>query len=110
MFDLPGHPSGPNDPGGTFIVKRSQDAAVGALVRMLKKAPPLHQGTSVSTQVLQGSNGIQDATEVSEEPGVQQPSASNLASSELMASKTTADALEELHGYRKMKDLLLKSK
>lgn len=117
LFDRPEHPSGPNEPGGTFLVKRSQDAAVGALVRMLKKAPPLHQGTSVTTQDLQGSklltptNGIQDATEISEEPGVQQPSsASNLALSEFVTSKTTADALEELHGYRKMKDLLLKSK
>ncbi|KAH6769477.1 hypothetical protein C2S51_014813 [Perilla frutescens var. frutescens] len=116
LFDLSRHPSGPNEPGVTFLVKRSQDAAVGALVRMLKKAPPLHHDTSVTTQDLQGSklqtptNGIQDDTEISEEPGVQQSYASNLASSGLITSKTTADALEELHGYRKMKDLLLKSK
>lgn len=116
LFELSRNPPGSNEPGGTFHVKRSQDAAVGALVRMLKKAPPLHQDTSVTTQDLRGSkiqtptNGIQDATEISEEPGVQQAYASNLASSGLISSKTTADALEELHGYRKMKDLLLKSK
>ncbi|XP_057796873.1 autophagy-related protein 13b isoform X2 [Salvia miltiorrhiza] len=103
LFELPGHPSRSN---------RSQDAAVGALVRMLKKAPPLHQDTSGTTLDLQGPK-LQGATEISEEPRAQQSSASNLVSSSrlaLVASKTTANALEELHGYRKMKDSLLKSK
>ncbi|KAL0379181.1 UNVERIFIED_CONTAM: Autophagy-related protein 13b [Sesamum radiatum] len=107
-FDLPGHSSAPHEPGGSFPVKRSQDAAVGALVHMLKKAPPLRQDISVTTQLLQGSklqtlrSCMQDANETSEER-----TSSNLASSALIASKTTADALEELRGYREMKDLLL---
>ncbi|XP_042022799.1 autophagy-related protein 13b-like [Salvia splendens] len=108
LFELPGHP---NEPGGTLFVKRSQDAAVGALVRMLKKAPPLHQDLQGST-LQTPTNSIKDTTEISEEPRVQQSSASNIVSSGLglVTSKTTANALEELHGYRKMKDSFLKLK
>lgn len=108
MFELPGHP---NEPGGNLFVKRSQDAAVGALVRMLKKAPPLHQDLQGST-LQTPTNSIKDTTEISEEPRVQQSSASNSVSSGLglVTSKTTANALEELHGYRKMKESLLKLK
>ncbi|KAK6125615.1 hypothetical protein DH2020_040642 [Rehmannia glutinosa] len=76
LFDLPGHPSGPHEPGGIFPIKKSQDAAVGALVRMLKKAPPLRQDDSVTTQYLSGSklqtlrNCMQDTHGISEEqPG-----------------------------------------
>ncbi|KAK4393820.1 Autophagy-related protein 13b [Sesamum angolense] len=107
-FDLSGHASIPHEPGGIFPVKKSQDAAVGALVHMLKKAPPLRQDISATAQLLQGSklqtlrSCMQDTNETSEEP-----TSSNPASSGLIASKTTADALEELRGYREMKDLLL---
>ncbi|KAL6582663.1 hypothetical protein OROMI_004741 [Orobanche minor] len=89
---------------------KSQDAAaVGALVRMLKKAPPLGgQDISVTTHYLQLRNHMHhNANENTQE---QQPDStcSNLASSGLIASKTTADALDELRGYREIKDLLLK--
>ncbi|KAL3626864.1 hypothetical protein CASFOL_029269 [Castilleja foliolosa] len=80
------------DPDSRGHPSQSQDAAVGALVRMLKKAPPLRQDISVTTQYLQGSKS----------------SGLNLASSGLIVSKTTADALDELRGFRKMKELLLK--
>ncbi|KAL0343138.1 UNVERIFIED_CONTAM: hypothetical protein Sangu_1201200 [Sesamum angustifolium] len=69
---------------------------------MLKKAPPLRQDISATTQLLQGSklqtlrSCMQDTNETSEEP-----TSSNLASSGLVASKTTADALEELRGIEK---------
>ncbi|KAL3829419.1 hypothetical protein ACJIZ3_018221 [Penstemon smallii] len=94
-FDQTRHPSGPFDPDGVFPVKKSQDAAVGALVRMLKKAPPLRQDISVNSHLL---------NQFSEEPLKEL----SVATSELISSKTTADALEELRGYKEMKDLLLK--
>ncbi|GFP95422.1 autophagy-related protein 13 [Phtheirospermum japonicum] len=116
-FELQGHPSGPHEPGEVFPAKKSQDAAVGALVCMLKKAPPLRQDISVTTQYLQGSklqalrNYMQNANEISNSEeqtiGVQPSTSLNLASSGLIASKTTADALDELRGYRELKDLLL---
>lgn len=84
--------SRPGQPSGPF--KKSQDATVGALVFMLNKAPPLHLDTSMASRYLQGSNLT--------------PSSSDLPSSGLAASKTTADALEELRTYSEMKDLLLK--
>ncbi|KAL1173744.1 hypothetical protein V6Z11_A05G432800 [Gossypium hirsutum] len=41
-YDRRGNQSDPNE-AGLFMNRKSQDAAVGALVRMLKKAPPLLQ-------------------------------------------------------------------
>ncbi|XVE58231.1 hypothetical protein DITRI_Ditri04bG0153400 [Diplodiscus trichospermus] len=71
--------------------KKSQDAAVGILVHMLRTAPPLRQDPSCySTHSLR--------TEY--EGGV------GTASGFFMPRKT-ADALEELKSYREMKDLLL---
>ncbi|KAL2521333.1 Autophagy-related protein 13 [Forsythia ovata] len=113
-FDQPGHPSGPHERGGLLPVRKSQGAAVGALVRMLEKAPSLHQDISVTSDLLQGSklemlkNSIQDPNEISSTPQEQQSTSSNFAASGLISFKTTADALEELSGYREIKNSLLK--
>ncbi|CAK7324318.1 unnamed protein product [Dovyalis caffra] len=73
------------------IGKKSQDAAVGILVHMLRTAPPLRQDPSCySSQSLR--------TDIEEGIGT--------ASGFFMPRKT-ADALEELRSYRDMKDLLL---
>ncbi|XP_042480706.1 autophagy-related protein 13a [Macadamia integrifolia] len=70
--------------------RKSQDAAVGVLVHMLRTAPPLRQDhscySSHSPSELEG-----EAT----------------AGSGLFVPRRTADALAELKSYREMKDLLL---
>uniref|UniRef100_A0A5B6ZQR4 Putative Autophagy-related protein 13 n=1 Tax=Davidia involucrata TaxID=16924 RepID=A0A5B6ZQR4_DAVIN len=87
---------------------------VGSLVCMLKKAPPLHQDLSNSRNLLQAShpetpsNCIQEPNQTSEEPGIQHDAALSFSSSGFVISKTTTDALEELQGYREMKDLLVR--
>ncbi|KAL4348379.1 hypothetical protein GQ457_17G023000 [Hibiscus cannabinus] len=74
-----------------LVGKKSQDAAVGILVHMLRTAPPLRQDSSCySTRSLRAEY----------EGGV------GIASGFFMPRKT-ADALEELNSYREMKDLLL---
>lgn len=94
-----------HEPGGLFPITKSQDAAVGALVRMLKKAPPLRQEVSEMW-----NNSKQEAILSSESQAPVQPAgSSSVTSSGLITSKTTADALEELRGYRDMKNSLLAS-
>ena len=99
------------------MTRKSQDAAVGALVRMLKKAAPLRQDFSSSVNLLQDSrpklwsSNLQDPNQISDGPSsqLQQDVSSSIVSSGLVAPKTTADALEELQGYKEtMKDLLLR--
>ncbi|KAG6721612.1 hypothetical protein I3842_03G120200 [Carya illinoinensis] len=109
-FDQRGHLSEPLEPGGLFPIRKSQDAAVGALVRMLKKAPPLRQESSSSVNVPQAagpdiwSNSLDEHNQA-----VQHAASASITSSGLVTLKTTADALEELQGYREeMKNLLLK--
>ncbi|GMH19671.1 hypothetical protein Nepgr_021512 [Nepenthes gracilis] len=71
--------------------RKSQDAAVGALVHMLRTAPPLRQGSSCySTQSLKGEQEANLGT-----------------ASGFFTPQKAADALEELNSYREMKDLLL---
>ncbi|KAK2634417.1 hypothetical protein Ddye_029209 [Dipteronia dyeriana] len=70
---------------------KSQDAAVGVLVHMLRTAPPLRQDPSCYS-----SHSMR--TEVEE--GVS-------TSSGFFMPRRTVDALEELKSYREMKDLLL---
>lgn len=72
-------------------VKKSQDAAVGALVHMLKTAPPLRQDSSHYTSY---------ASEV-------QPEKEVGSVSDFFKPRKTSDALEELKVYREMKDVLL---
>ncbi|XP_050380872.1 autophagy-related protein 13b [Argentina anserina] len=103
-----------HEPGGLFPITKSQDAAVGALVRMLKKAPPLRQEVSDSVSLSQDcrpemwSDTQKEANLSSERPTPGHPVNSvSVISSGLVTSKTTADALEELRSYRDMKNLLL---
>ncbi|KAE8691218.1 E3 ubiquitin-protein ligase ATL76-like [Hibiscus syriacus] len=109
-YDKRAHSSDPNE-AGLFVNRKSQDAAVGALVLMLKKAPPLCQDTSLNfseaSRPEMWSNSIQKQSQISEAETVEHAAASSTASSRLVASKTTADALEELRGYKAMKNLLL---
>ncbi|KAL0321653.1 UNVERIFIED_CONTAM: Autophagy-related protein 13a [Sesamum calycinum] len=71
--------------------KKSQDAAVGILVHMLKTAPPLRQDSGYYTSQ---SSKIEFEGEVG-------------AASEFFKPRKTSDALEELKVYKEMKDLLL---
>lgn len=70
---------------------KSQDAAVGVLVHMLRTAPPLRQDLSCYSS---------RSVKTEQEGGIA------TASGFFMPRKTT-DALEELRSYREMKDLLL---
>lgn len=112
-FDQKGLFNEPLEPGGLFPIKKSQDAAVGALVCMLKKAPPLRQDLSSSinspeaTRPEMWRNSIQDSSQIPEAPSGQHATSLSVTSSGLVASKTTADALEELQSYKDMKNLLL---
>ncbi|XP_057464073.1 autophagy-related protein 13a-like [Actinidia eriantha] len=71
--------------------KKSQDAAVGALVHMLRTAPPLRQDSSCYSSP-------SSKTELEGEVG---------AASGFFLSRKTSDALEELRGYKEMQDFLL---
>uniref|UniRef100_A0A2K1WMN8 Autophagy-related protein 13 N-terminal domain-containing protein n=1 Tax=Populus trichocarpa TaxID=3694 RepID=A0A2K1WMN8_POPTR len=112
-FDKKGHLSDPLEPGGLFPIKKSQDAAVGALVHTLKKPPTLCQDFSGSAALPPDSRSkmwscnLQEYNPISVAPAGQQAAVSGVASSGLIASKTAADALEELKRYEEMKDLLL---
>lgn len=81
----------------------TQDAAVGALVRMLQKAPPLRQDSSDSVK----SSKLETLSNISNSIPVQDAAASSVVSSGVFMSKTTSDALEELNVYREMKNSLL---
>ncbi|XP_052879084.1 autophagy-related protein 13b-like [Gossypium arboreum] len=105
-----GNPSDPNE-AELFMNRKSPDAAVGALVRMLEKAPPLRQNVSLNfseasrPEIL--SNSIPKQSQISEAVTVEHAAAPIIASFRLVSSKTTTDALEELRGYKVMKNLLL---
>ncbi|KAK7275915.1 hypothetical protein RIF29_17041 [Crotalaria pallida] len=71
--------------------KKSQDAAVGVLVRMLRAAPPLRQDSSCYS-----SHSLK--TELD---------AGAATASGFFMPRKTADALEELRSYKEMRDLLL---
>ncbi|KAE9464680.1 hypothetical protein C3L33_03438, partial [Rhododendron williamsianum] len=71
---------------------KSQDAAVGALVHMLRTAPPLRQDSSCYSS-------HSSKTELEGEVGA--------ISSGFFLPRKTSDALEELRSYKDMKDLLL---
>nr|XP_016499880.1 PREDICTED: autophagy-related protein 13a-like [Nicotiana tabacum] len=71
--------------------RKSQDAAVGALVHMLRTAPPLRQDSSCYT-----SHSVK--TEQEGELGT---------ASGFFINRKASDALEELKTYKDLKDLLL---
>ncbi|KAG6737316.1 hypothetical protein POTOM_058832 [Populus tomentosa] len=113
ILDKKGHLSDPLEPGGLFPIKKSQDAADGALVHSLKKPPPLCKDLSGSAGLPPDSRSktwscnLQEYSPISVAPAGQQAAASGVASSGLIASKTAADALEELKRYEELKDSLL---
>lgn len=78
------------------IGRKSQDAAVGVLVHMLKTAPPLRQDSST---YMASMSGVQREGSVS-------VSVSG-TESEFSMARSTSDALEELRNYKQLKDLLL---
>ncbi|XP_027341856.1 autophagy-related protein 13b isoform X1 [Abrus precatorius] len=104
-----GHIAETLEAGGFFPIRKSHDAAVGALVHMLKKAPPLRQDFSTSEHLSQGT-GPETWNNNNQEPNhvLEASRPVSLMSSGIIATrKTTADALEEFQGYREMKNLLL---
>ncbi|XP_012089555.1 autophagy-related protein 13a isoform X2 [Jatropha curcas] len=78
-------------PQSVLMGKKSQDAAVGVLVRMLRTAPPLRQDPSCYS-----SHSMR--TDLDE--GI-------ATASGFFMPRKIADGLEELRSYREMKDLLL---
>ncbi|KAG7034429.1 Autophagy-related protein 13b, partial [Cucurbita argyrosperma subsp. argyrosperma] len=116
-FDQKGNICEMLEPGGFFPIRKSQDAAVGALVRMLQKAPPLRQDFTDSAADLvrpstpdSPSRNPQQGTQISKSLGSKgrYAASSSITTSGLFVPKTTADALEELQSYREMKNLLLR--
>ncbi|KAJ6822003.1 autophagy-related protein 13b-like isoform X1 [Iris pallida] len=102
--------------GELIPVRRSPDAAVGALVRMLKTAAPLRQDFTNSAISSQANNkeawrmkGTQeDKHKEAEVAEFEKTAPSSMSTApRLSKSRTTADALEELRCYRKIKELIL---
>ncbi|ERN15991.1 hypothetical protein AMTR_s00030p00024330 [Amborella trichopoda] len=96
--------------------KKSQDAAVGALVHMLRSAPPLRQDSLNSSKLSQVSNvetqgqksQLHDPIHFREENPKTESSLLGISSSGFLAPMTAAVAFEELKNYKEMKDFLLK--
>ncbi|XP_039156241.1 autophagy-related protein 13b-like [Eucalyptus grandis] len=115
LFDKRRHAHEPLQSGSFLPIRKSQGAAVGALVDMLKKAPPLHQDVSNLATASQASgsetwsNSLHEYCQTPKSISAQDGT-SSVASSAFLTSKTTADALEELNGYKEMKNLLLFSR
>ena len=92
--NLPGKRASDSAMQSLPIGRKSQDAAVGVLVHMLRTAPPLHQDSSCHS-----SNSLKA-----------EPEGGITTASGFFMRRKAADALEELRSYREMKDdLLLKS-
>jgi len=88
--------------------RKSQGAAVGALVHLLKSAPPLRPEFGDSYDSLKTYVQPQSITNEHGVPGLSfMSSHSVMDGSGLFVHKTAADALEELRSYREMKDNLL---
>eukprot|EP00250_Pteridium_aquilinum_P009640 c18818_g1_i2 orf=511-2814(+) len=92
--------------------QRSPDAAVGALIRILKSAPPLRHsfyssGETPDSSVMFGANEREFMDRI---PGsmVPESSASLDSTSSRHARKIAAEALEELQLYKNMRDLMHK--
>ncbi|KAM7463591.1 hypothetical protein LguiA_031712 [Lonicera macranthoides] len=89
--NLDGNKASASTSQGLLMAKKSQDAAVGALVHMLRTAPPLRQDSSCYSS-------LRAETPQGGEFGT---------ASEISRAKNMSDALEELRGYRELRDLLL---
>lgn len=91
-------------------VKKSQDAAVGALVHMLQSAPPLGQDHYNSLKLKQISSpgpGVH-GFETTKSEAVKDFKDAEISSSGIL--RTKADALEEFKEYKEMKHKLIKQR
>ncbi|KAK9071539.1 hypothetical protein SSX86_007967 [Deinandra increscens subsp. villosa] len=108
MMD-PGSRPGSSDRSGNLGTPhervKSQDAAVGALVQMLKKAPPLQQDLNRSQTVCKTSKPENSFNQIRDHPPL---ASSGMSSSRVSGIKTTSDALEELKAYMDVKLMLLR--
>ncbi|XP_021728099.1 autophagy-related protein 13b-like [Chenopodium quinoa] len=105
-FDQKGKTNDPLEPGGSAPVRKSQDAKVGALVLMLKKAPPLRQDSLMASKAVSWRDNEEPALKPDDQQS-QKGTCTSILSSSLATSRTTADALEELRSYKDLKELLL---
>lgn len=116
-FEGTGHTTESLESQGPLAVKKSTDAAIGSLVRMLQTAVPLQQDSSNLSKFLRVPKAdswrekLQPNQNLVSGKGTHQTSESSntgITASGLIMPKTTADALEDLRSYREMKDLLLR--
>ncbi|XAR62325.1 hypothetical protein NMG60_11017048 [Bertholletia excelsa] len=111
-FDPKGPLSSEPLESGVFQSKKSQDTHLGAVVRMLQKAPPLRQDINTSiilpetSEPASLSSPMKEKNEMSDKAAAEPAASFSLTSSGQVPRRTAADALEELEGYREMKDLL----
>ncbi|KAL4187163.1 hypothetical protein AMTRI_Chr09g17530 [Amborella trichopoda] len=88
---------GKDAPDATLMfhsTRKSQDAAVGALVHMLRTAPPLRQDSSYFSHSSRTDSGTGTFSGTG-------------GGSSFFTSRKTSEALDELQTYREMKNLLL---
>ncbi|KMT09210.1 hypothetical protein BVRB_6g133120 [Beta vulgaris subsp. vulgaris] len=106
-FDQKGQPNDSLEHGAYGPVRKSQDAAVGALVLMLKKAPPLRQDSLTVSKTVSCHNNEEPVLKPDDDQQSQKGACRSMLSSSLAMSRTTADALEELRSYKELKELLV---
>eukprot|EP00252_Welwitschia_mirabilis_P000207 TRINITY_DN10187_c0_g1_i1.p1 TRINITY_DN10187_c0_g1~~TRINITY_DN10187_c0_g1_i1.p1 ORF type:complete len:690 (+),score=77.55 TRINITY_DN10187_c0_g1_i1:814-2883(+) len=88
--------------------RKSQSAAVGALVQLLDSAMPLQRGSEDVYDSIQNSSHPKSITKEDQRQLVHSCSSfPTMQVSGGFVNKTTADALEELRGYREIKEILL---
>ncbi|XP_076887867.1 autophagy-related protein 13b-like [Bidens hawaiensis] len=110
----PGSSDRSGNPGTPHERIKSQDAAVGALVQMLKKAPPLQQDLNQSQNVCKTSRPEYSCNQIQVHDHHPHPhphppvGSSTMSSSRVSGIKTTSDALEELKVYMDVKMMLLR--
>ncbi|KAJ6819992.1 autophagy-related protein 13b-like isoform X1 [Iris pallida] len=116
ISDVDSH-AGDSTSGELIPFRRSSDAAVGALVRMLKTAAPLRQdlaNSAISSQANKEEawtmKGAQDNknNKEAEVAKFEKTAASSMSTAPgFFESKTTSDALGELRCYRQIKESIL---
>ncbi|KAM0940438.1 putative HORMA domain superfamily protein [Dioscorea sansibarensis] len=98
------------DSTGLLTARKSQEAAVSAIVKMLKNAPPLRPEPSrqhvIKDETRNTSMERNTDTEVMANPN-NSASVAGMTTSEFIRSRTVADAFEELRGFKERKELLL---
>ncbi|KAJ0647776.1 putative HORMA domain superfamily protein [Helianthus annuus] len=108
----PGSRPGSSDRSGNLGTPheriKSQDAAVGALVQMLKKAPPLQQDLHRSQHACKTPRPENPFNQIQIHDHHPPLASSNMSSSRVSGIKTTSDALDELKVYMDVKLMLLR--